>query len=340
MAAGGVLAKLLDALATPSLGLGVVIALLFAIVCSAVSIWTRNQPLVATGRVMDETRLVRREMQIPDEAATKQAKELARQSTPRVFVAEQPVLEAITGSLENLPQTLAPADTLDAVDPKIRDEYALTADMLAAVKGQVIDGQPSSAWMSKVHILSAGLRHRPLLENQTWQRARQEGPMMIRLLESEHELAPASRDDLLNAGDKELHASMEAMSRDAGFTGSLQSLVANRLTINARPTFSFDSSATAVAQKQAEDAVQPVVRVSVPGQVIFQRGDILTQAQADLFKAEQEHYTTDIHHWQGWVRDASIFAACLAITLALAGYTVLFCPRVPQECLAHGRSGG
>src|SRR3954464_15088328 len=68
-AAGGVFAKLLDALAAPNLGLGVIIALLFALTTGTVVIWTRGQPLVAVGRVMDETRLVRREMLISDDAA-------------------------------------------------------------------------------------------------------------------------------------------------------------------------------------------------------------------------------------------------------------------------------
>src|SRR5207248_11780552 len=133
----------------------VVIALLFALTSGTVVIWARNQPLVAVGRVMDETRLVRREMQIPDDAATKQAREQARQSTPRVLVADQPALDAVVGSLEHLPQTLAPAENLGAVDSKIREEFGLTAEMLASLKGQVIDGQPSSAWQSKVRTLGA-----------------------------------------------------------------------------------------------------------------------------------------------------------------------------------------
>ncbi len=336
MVAGGVLARLMDALAMPSLGLGVVIALLFAVICSTVAIWTRNQPLVAVGRVMDETRLVRVGMKIPDEGATKQAKELARQSTPRVFVADQAGLDSITTSLENLPLTLAPADTLDKVDPNIISEFGLTAETLAAIKGQVIDGKPSDAWISKIHSLGAILRKRPMLENQTWQRARQEGPMMVRLLEGDQELAPATRDDLMNVGDKELRTGVEFIARGAGFTGSLQALVANRLSLNPRPTFTYDPAATALAQSGAEAGVVPIIRESIPGQVIFQRGDILTQAQADLFRAEQEHFRHEGRSWQGWVRESSIAAACLAVTLALAGYTFLFCPRVRKNASRMG----
>src|SRR5262245_49633983 len=254
-AAGGMVAKLLDALAAPSLGLGVVIALLFALACGAVVIWTRGQPLVAVGRVMDETRLVRREMLISDDAATKQAKDQARQSTPRVLVADQPVLDSITGSLESLPQTLSPAENIAAVDAKIREEFGLTPEMLTAVKGQVIDGQPSSAWQSKVRSLGTLLRHRPILENQGWQRTRQEGPMMVRLMEGERELAPTTRDELINVAEKELKSIIEPLARDAGFTGSLQALVTNRITINPRPTFTYDSAATAQAQAKAEAAV-------------------------------------------------------------------------------------
>jgi putative nucleotidyltransferase with HDIG domain len=338
MAAGGVMAKVLDALAQPSLGLGVFVAVAFAVVCSTIAIWTRNQTLVAVGRVMDETRLVRREMQIPDEGATKQARELARQSTPRVFVADQAVFDSIITSLENLPQTLAPAENVTAVDSNIREEFGLTAEMLAAVKGQVVDGQASSAWQAKVRSLSTILHHRPLLESQTWQRARQEGPMMVRLVDGDREPVFAERNDLINTSDKELRSTIETVARGAGFTGSLQALVVNRLALNPRPTFTYDSTATAQAQAAAEALVKPVVRESVPGQVIFQRGDILTQAQLDLFKAEQEHFRQGWGdgNWQGLVRNASIVAACLTITLALAGYTLLFCPRVKRNASRMG----
>src|SRR5439155_23975652 len=121
------------------------------------------------------------------------------------------------------------------------------------------DGQRRSAWLSKVRVPSTLLRRHPIIENQTWQRTRQEGPQMVRLMQADQELAPASREDLINVGDKELRTSMEGLARRAGFTGSLQSLVANRLTINARPTFTFDPAATAQAQNQAEEAVRPVV---------------------------------------------------------------------------------
>ena len=52
----------------------------------------REQPLVAVGRVMSDTRTVREPIDIPDPAATESQRESARQRSPRVYVAEVSVL--------------------------------------------------------------------------------------------------------------------------------------------------------------------------------------------------------------------------------------------------------
>jgi putative nucleotidyltransferase with HDIG domain len=159
--------------------------------------------------------------------------------------------------------------------------------------------------------------------------------MMVRLVDGEKRDL-VTRDNLFNVADKDLRTSVEPVVRAADFTGPLRALVANRLSLNPRPTFTYDPAATAREQTDAEVAVEPVVRESVPGQVIFQRGDILTQAQAELFRAELEHFRNEGRSWQGWVRESSIAAACLAVTLALAGYTFLFCPRVRKNASRMG----
>ncbi len=323
--------RLMDSLAQPTLGLGLLVALLFAAACSGLVIWTRGQPLVAVGRVMDDTRLVRVQMRVSDDAATTQAREQARQSTPRVFRSDAPVLDALAASLESLPQVAAGAETLEALDPTIRQEYGLTPDIFAALKLQAVDARPTSAWVSKVRTLHALLRRRPILESQTWQRAVQEGTApVVRLLDAERELI--SKADLINLGDKDrLVRAVEDVARGAGLTGPLQTLVTNRLSLAGRPTFTFDEAATVKDQNDAAFAVVPVERTSAPGQIIFQRGVMLTPAQAELFRAEQRYYREEGRGFYPLARSASVIAACLAVTLALGGYTVLFIPRVRKN---------
>ncbi len=332
----GAYIRLLDALAQPSLGMGVLIAAVFALVCTGFVIWARTQPLVAVGRIMDETRLVRVPMNVPDEAATSQAKELARQATPRVFRPDHAVLTAAVDPLETLPKTLASAADLAAVDPVIREEYALTPEILAAIRSQAVDGEPSQAWRTRVRALHAILLRRPFLEAQTWQRALQEGATtIVSLVDRDRDDVPKS--DLVNMGDKERFArAADEVARAAGFTGPLHTLVSHRLVNRIKPTFTFDEATTALHQTWAANAVKTIERVSSPGQVIFQRGYPLTQAQADLYRAEQLHFDEHGRTSYGLARNIAVFAACFAITLALTGYTFLFCPRVRKNASRIG----
>jgi uncharacterized domain HDIG len=332
----GTLARMLDALAQPSLGWGVVIAVVFSLVCTGFVIWARTQPLVAVGRVMDETRLVRVPMTVVDEAATAQAKELARQSTPRVFRPDPAALSALVDPLETLPKSLASAEDVNAVDPQIREEFALTPEMLKALKSQVADGEPSPEWKARVRKLSDLLHRRPILEAQTWQRALQEGATpVVSIVDRDRMDIPKS--DLINLGDRErLERAAEELARAAGFTGALRTMVTHRLVSRGKPTFTFDEATTSLHQTWAANAVKDIERVTAPGQIIFQRGTQLTQAQADLYRAEQKQFDEQVRTSYGIAHNVAIFGACFAITLALAGYTFLFCPRIRRNASRIG----
>lgn len=329
----GVAARALDAMASPSLGLGLLVALAFAALTSVATIITRSQPLVAVGRVMDETRLVRREIRAEDEAQTQQRREQARQATPRVYVADKPVLDKIRADLENLPRTVSAAESVEAVDSAIREQFGLTPEILAGLKAEAADGQSSSSWLARIKALSAAMTRRPLLDAQTWQRANLEGTSTVmRLVVDGRSAGTVLRGQAVNVEDAAGLANMAGdLARDAGLTGPLRQAVVNRLTVNARPTFTFDAAATAADQNEAAQAVEPVVVVSPVGQVIFQRGEVLTESQADLFDQEMAAFDAGMPGWVRWLRWGSVCAVCATVTLALSGYTLLFCPRVKRN---------
>ena len=69
--------------------------------------------------------------------------------------------------------------------------------------------------------------------------------------------------------------------------------------------------------------------VEIPvGQVIYEAGKPLTSAQLDLFQAELTHFASGAEPTARAAHLAGIAAASVAITLALTGYTILFCPRI------------
>src|SRR5690606_4731957 len=112
------------AMRSPVFGYAAMTAGIFALVATALTIWAREQPLIAVGRVMNETRVVRLPFRSLDEAATKDAREKAAQEAPRVYV-EQGALQAAIDELRSLPSVVSSAETIEAVAPEIRRKFAL-----------------------------------------------------------------------------------------------------------------------------------------------------------------------------------------------------------------------
>ncbi len=328
----GVTDRVVTSLVSANTGWGLLVVVLFAVVCSIAVIWTRDQALVAPGRIMDETRLVRYEITAEDETLTARARDSARLRTPRVYVADVPAIDALVQSLENLPKALASVEKLDEVDPTIRGQFALTPELLGAVKAETTEGKPTPGWLAKIASLSAQLRRRPMLSQQTYQKSVQEGTnQYVRLVVGNDTLSAVVRGDLINVEDKSLSDVVASLARDAGFVGSARELVSNRLRFEPKPTFSYDEAATASDQNSAAQAVPAVITKNPVGQVIFQRGDVLTQAQHGLFVADLRTYADNATFWQRYGRACGIVVACIAITLALTGYTTLFNPRIRNK---------
>src|SRR5262245_1239127 len=75
--------RVLDSLfRAPNTGWAILIWGLFIVACGSLASWSRQQPLVAVGRVMNDTALVRVQFELDDREQTEQKKLLVRQQTP------------------------------------------------------------------------------------------------------------------------------------------------------------------------------------------------------------------------------------------------------------------
>lgn len=330
--------EMLNVVSAPRVGWGVVVSLGFVLVCSLITFWAREQPLVAVGRVMNQTRTVRVPLEIEDKTATEQNREIARRRTPYVYVADIPALTEIRTALENLPKSLAAVPSLAEVDAGIRSRFRLTAETLTAIQREAVNGEPSVDWLRKVGRFSDSLRQRPLLDEQTWQRSVQEGLHSEIKLVGGPEAVMVPRGHIVNADDgPKLNETITAMATQAGFTGPLLDLVVGLLTEKPRPTFRLDPAATATDQAAAAATVPAVMRRSPVGQVIYSRGEVLDQAKYELYRAELRQNRAALTDpqggdaWKLWLRRAGLAAAVAAISLALFGYTGLFCPRIRRN---------
>ncbi len=319
-----------------ALGWGLLACVVFIVVVASLTVWTIEQPRVAVGQIMRETRLARVEFRTEDTQRTEMQREAARQNTPRIYAAERPVLDELRTSIMNLPLTLAGVDALSRVDPDIRVKFGLSEDRLSAVRELAQDENRLAAWNDRVAVLDGILRRRPMLSGQGWQRVTQEGlspQIELRGAASDQSARQfVGREDAISIENAEmLRREVERIVAGAGFEAPLDELVRNRLVNAQRATFAFDASATNNAQQAAADRVEIVGRTVAVGQKIYGRGETLDAEQLSLFEREREEFAA----WGGlrmaMVRRAGIFGFVAVLTVLMAGYISAFCPKIAQR---------
>ncbi|MEM9559233.1 MAG: HDIG domain-containing metalloprotein [Planctomycetota bacterium] len=323
---------LADLIAAPGLVPGLLIVAALIAWVSSVANWSREQPRIAVGQVMTETATVRVRFTTVDEQETERLREEARSRTPRVFTADEGVIEAVRSELENLPLTVAGAASLDEVDNGVRETFGLNEGELASLRMLTQNEDGQGGWRQSISTLDDILRRRPMLDRSTYQQATQSGLSPQIRLDGARGPVFVSRNDAINLGDTDQLASVVAtLVRVAGFEGERARVVEHRLSTGARPTFDFDPTATAQAETEAAEQISPVVRTIPVGQQIFTRGDVLDQAQYELFARELAEFAGNAPAWRVWSRRAAVGGAVGAIALVLAGYCVVFNRRIAER---------
>jgi cyclic-di-AMP phosphodiesterase PgpH len=315
----------------------------FVLVCSVLAIWARQQPLVAVGRIMNETALVRVPFPIEDKVATGQARARAEQMTPRVYVAATAELEKLRTSIENLPRALANAEKLGDVAEEVRREFpGLTEAGLSAIHANLAGNEVTTVWRNRTEGLIQALSVTPLVRDDSFQRERLEGASLdVELRTPDDRSVRAGREALISIKDEtRLGQKATQLVHEAGFAEPVVPAIVSRLTANPVPTYQFDDAATGEQRKAAVAAVAPVQATAREGQVIFSRGDKLDAAGLEMYRTELGVYAAKAERWRVWLRAISIVGAVTAIALAVAGYLLLFAPRVRRSPARIGGIAG
>jgi putative nucleotidyltransferase with HDIG domain len=330
----------LRAVESPVGAWGILVTLAAAVVAAGLVVWTRERPLAAVGRVMHETRVVREAVVTRDAAAEADQREAARARVPRAFTANTEVIAEIVQSVESLPAAVASAETLDRVDASLREKFALTPEILAAVR----ETGGVEGWRENAGRLGALLLRKPILDERAFQRALTEGlNVEIRLVlpgpaetgESPAGILHVPRAEVVNlAGGALREEAVKAIVRAAGFTGVLAgagAAVSNRLLAESRPTFRYDEALTAADLAAAAASVPPRTSRFGKGSVVYARGDRLSAEQAALDAAERRQFAATAGAGAVWWPRAGLAAWAFAVAGAAAGYTALFVPRIRRS---------
>ncbi len=312
--------------------LGIGIATLIAL--TLIVQWGRRHELLAPGRVAQRTLVARVSFEVEDEAATTAARSEARLRAPRVYVAQDGVLDEIAASLKNLPRTVEAAGRLEQIDPQIVERFGLSEERLAAIKALIREGKVDPAYDAAVDRLRELLEMNPVLDPVTWQQERQALGEFIELRVG-GQSRRISESIAINAGDPQsLAERMRMLARRAPFSGEVLEVVVARLTRQAAPTFRYDELASQEVASAAAAGVGPVRRPIEAGSVIVRAGEKVTPGLIEMARAERRAYEERIGTpWSLWVLSAS---ASLAVVGGLGVYVWAFCPRIRRSAARVG----
>lgn len=326
-------ARLWSSLRAPAIGWGVLIWGVFTLVVGSLVAWTSEQPLVAVGRVVRDTRTVNSNFQVIDQVATERSKEKARAQSPRVYVADGAVLDAIRASIESLPKALSDADSVDKVEPSIREQFSLTPEALAAIKRQAVNGEVTPEWRVATRALAEMLARTPVLDPSIFQIENTSVNPEIELRLPSGQAIRVPKRSILSVQSSQIADDISLLVYRAGFRTPLLETLSARLRFQLKPTYSFDSAATTALAESSAAAVPPERVVYPDKHVIFRRGDVLKPEQQALYVRELAERSANTEAWQLWTTRIGRVALVGAIALAFAGYAILFNPRLRRNPL-------
>ncbi len=337
------LEKLQRLLTNPRTGYAAIIGGVAALVLSVMTWWASAQPMLALGRLADETVVAREPFGMPDPARTEEQRTLARDRAARVFVM-RPELRGLVDALAELPLTLRDAETLEQVAPELRARFDLDERELAAARALVGEEGVAPRWTEAMARLKTAVERRPLVEATTWQTERQrsaqlggsdagETAVIWLYLEDPSRPIHTNAASLVNAGSiEQRREAAEVLATQAQLgDAALRSLVVGRLVNQADPTYRLDEARTAARQEQVVGEVAEATIEVQAGQVIVRRGEPVGLETVGLLRSERQAVAQARGVFSLGSRLFGSVAVCVLVVLGLTMYLAWYCPRVTRN---------
>lgn len=326
-----------DLLADPAFLPVSAVALLF-VVLGALTVWlTRGGLTIVPGRIMDDDRVVRVEFSEVDQAATRAQRDLRRALAPRVYRADQALLDELDNSVRTLPAVISAAGTPDKVLPEVSEAFKLDPERFEALKAHAADGQPSQTWQARTDTLMSLLARTPILSSEQFQLAMQDSGERLELRSGNRPEELVSKFEAMSADPREpemqakLRQRIEAIVREAGFSEAGKSVaqcITDRIGNNTKPLFRFDREGTQ-RRKEDEASKAQVVRLThKPGELIYSRGERLEVDDFVLAHRENDEFRAAVPAPQRLAEAVGLLGLTGVLAAALGGYIGVFYRRL------------
>lgn len=314
----------------------------FVFLVGFVVIWTRQQPLLDADRLATKTRTTRVAFEIEDKAATEQARANASAQAPRVYQQVPGVLDELRKSIEGLPLVCKDAQTPEEIEPSIRTQFAIDELVLLAAKRQIDGNELRPSWKASVGRVVDRLALMPLVARDTYQLESQSLSKRVELRPENGEgptrFAPAT--NVLNVEASDLAQQLRSAVNDPNITPVLQDAILARLVQQPRPTYTYDAAATSEKQLAAAKGVPPQIIKYPAREPIYRRGEPLTETQIAVTREAIQAEQRSLSPIKLWAQRGALLGLVGAIALAMAGYTVLFVPRIRRNPARMGAIAG
>ncbi len=322
---------------------GLLFALVFWVLASALVLRARQQSAYHVGQVIDTPVVARVDVEWIDEEMTQRDRERARNEVKTTYRPDEEHFEVIRQKLVALPGNMANAQSLADVAEQTRLEFALDSNAIEVLRGYQTEGNASDGWLAIVDGVVRAYRMEPIISGEQYQIERSARALGIKLRHTratpdEH----VSEMLMINLADQE---SMNDVAEDVTrhVPGSIRDQVANFIAQQAKPNYFPDKDTTNAERQAAADAVKPEKSTYPAGAVLVARSElkeraegesyvtVLTPEQLELIGYERELYHAQLSGAAKWLRAIAPVFVVLLITLGVGAIVLSLRPRIAEN---------
>jgi len=310
---------------------------LFLIVVSTIATWSREQIKIRDGQIATTTRITRIDYKLVDASATKSKQEEARNSSPKIYTLNAAFIERLAASLIGLPTAVSGMTSIDEVNPELIKQFAITPENLQSLQGMSRDGEETSSWRRYVsRVISELQRDKPLLTSEEFQvftitpasnRALFHGAGNLIM---PYYAAPVSLPAV--QGELKEHSLAELISR-SGFPEPLVPIIESGIISEHLPSIQLDYEDTTTRATAAANNIQPVVKDHFRGDIIWQRGDVISATQYEEALLEQEQFFQSASFIERWLPRIGSIGLFAMLSIFIGAYTTITYPRIAKNTL-------
>ncbi len=310
---------------------------LFLLIVSTIATWSREQIKIRDGQIAPTTRITRIDYTLEDVTATEAKKEEARNSSPRIYTINAAFIERLAASLIGLPTAVSEMTSIEEVNPELIKQFAITPENLQSLQGMSRDGEATSSWRRYVsRVISELQRDKPLLTSEEFQvftttpasnRALFQGAGNLLI---PYNAAPVSLPAI--QGELKEHSLAELVSR-SGFPESLVPLIESGIISEHLPSVQLDLEDTTARAAAAANNIQPVVKDHFRGNIIWQRGDVVSATQYEEALLEQEQFLQTASFIERWLPRIGSIGLFAMLSIFIGAYTTITYPRIAKNTL-------